>query len=262
MDEKQRPELRRRLAEDMAIDVADNGESGVCCGAGGGDLRQNPCTDESSISLDLSIGFSERSLQVTTKKNLHASDYTVKNQKKGKIEEEMKRVVEENRRLTAMLSSICSRHHALRAQLIDLMTNSPAPESQASFPPAAAPIRRRKSEGVNRIGAADYRGNYKEASSEERARSARVSKICVRADSMVMRDGYHWRKYGQKVIRDNPYPRAYFRCSFAPVCPVKKKVQRSSEDESVLVVTYEGEHNHVQPAPADHHHAHGLRSYC
>ncbi|KAL0312103.1 UNVERIFIED_CONTAM: putative WRKY transcription factor 40 [Sesamum radiatum] len=64
----------------------------------------------------------------------------------------------------------------------------------------------------------------------------------------VVKDGYHWRKYGQKVTRDNPSPRAYYKCSLAPSCPVKKKVQKSANDPSLLVATYEGQHNH-------HHHS-------
>ncbi|KDP33519.1 hypothetical protein JCGZ_07090 [Jatropha curcas] len=77
---------------------------------------------------------------------------------------------------------------------------------------------------------------------------AKPSQIFVRTESkdtsLIVRDGYQWRKYGQKVTKDNPSPRAYFRCSMAPGCPVKKKVQRCVEDKSLLVATYEGEHNH------------------
>ncbi|GJR58950.1 probable WRKY transcription factor 40 [Tanacetum coccineum] len=61
---------------------------------------------------------------------------------------------------------------------------------------------------------------------------------------VIVKDGYQWRKYGQKVTRDNPSPRAYYKCSFAPTCLVKKKVQRSVDDAGIVVATYEGEHNH------------------
>ncbi|KAL5558223.1 hypothetical protein UlMin_034434 [Ulmus minor] len=79
-------------------------------------------------------------------------------------------------------------------------------------------------------------------------RDDKTSQLLVRTDprdnSLIVRDGYQWRKYGQKVTKDNQFPRAYFRCSMAPDCPVKKKVQRSMENKSILVATYEGEHNH------------------
>eukprot|EP00256_Glycine_max_P057195 XP_014624934.1 WRKY transcription factor 63 isoform X1 [Glycine max] len=63
-------------------------------------------------------------------------------------------------------------------------------------------------------------------------------------DSLIVKDGYQWRKYGQKVTKDNASPRAYFRCYMAPICPAKKKVQRCLHDKSILVAIYDGEHSH------------------
>ncbi|KAF3776787.1 putative WRKY transcription factor 7 [Nymphaea thermarum] len=57
-------------------------------------------------------------------------------------------------------------------------------------------------------------------------------------------DEFSWRKYGQKPIKGSPHPRGYYKCSSLRGCPARKHVERASDDPSVLVVTYEGEHNH------------------
>ncbi|XP_072998165.1 probable WRKY transcription factor 49 [Typha latifolia] len=56
-------------------------------------------------------------------------------------------------------------------------------------------------------------------------------------------DGYKWRKYGQKSIKNSPNPRSYYRCT-NPRCNAKKQVERSTEDPETLIVTYEGLHLH------------------
>ncbi|MCD7446401.1 WRKY transcription factor [Datura stramonium] len=59
-------------------------------------------------------------------------------------------------------------------------------------------------------------------------------------------DEYSWRKYGQKPIKGSPYPRGYYRCSSVRGCPARKHVERATDDPGMLIVTYDGEHRHVQ----------------
>ncbi|XP_073032655.1 probable WRKY transcription factor 7 [Primulina eburnea] len=58
-------------------------------------------------------------------------------------------------------------------------------------------------------------------------------------------DDYSWRKYGQKPIKGSPHPRGYYKCSSVRGCPARKHVERAFDDPTMLIVTYEGEHNHA-----------------
>nr|GEV22421.1 DNA-binding WRKY [Tanacetum cinerariifolium] len=63
----------------------------------------------------------------------------------------------------------------------------------------------------------------------------------------IVNDGYHWRKYGQKLVKGNPNPRSYYKCAYA-CCSVRKHVETASHDEKVVVTTYEGRLDHEMPS--------------
>uniref|UniRef100_A0A1D1Y2X1 Putative WRKY transcription factor 2 n=1 Tax=Anthurium amnicola TaxID=1678845 RepID=A0A1D1Y2X1_9ARAE len=85
-----------------------------------------------------------------------------------------------------------------------------------------------------------------EASSSSRA--VREPRVVVQTESEVdiLDDGYRWRKYGQKVVKGNPNPRSYYKCT-NPGCSVRKHVERAAHDLKSVITTYEGKHNHEVP---------------
>ncbi|KAE8715864.1 putative WRKY transcription factor 24 [Hibiscus syriacus] len=72
----------------------------------------------------------------------------------------------------------------------------------------------------------------------------------TRSQVDILDDGYRWRKYGQKAVKNNKFPRSYYRCTHEG-CNVKKQVQRLTKDEIVVVTTYEGMHTHPIQKPTD-----------
>ncbi|KAK6133068.1 hypothetical protein DH2020_033107 [Rehmannia glutinosa] len=68
-------------------------------------------------------------------------------------------------------------------------------------------------------------------------RAIREPRVVVQttSDVDILDDGYRWRKYGQKVVKGNPNPRA-------------------SHDLKSVITTYEGKHNHDVPAARNSSH--------
>ncbi|KAL6999008.1 WRKY Transcription Factor [Sarracenia purpurea var. burkii] len=86
-------------------------------------------------------------------------------------------------------------------------------------------------------------------------RAIREPRVVVQttSDVDILDDGYRWRKYGQKVVKGNPNPRSYYKCTSAG-CTVRKHVERASHDLKSVITTYEGKHNHDVPAARNSSH--------
>ncbi|XP_010539365.1 PREDICTED: probable WRKY transcription factor 2 [Tarenaya hassleriana] len=95
------------------------------------------------------------------------------------------------------------------------------------------------------------RRKLEEAYAEEMSgatRAIREPRVVVQttSDVDILDDGYRWRKYGQKVVKGNPNPRSYYKCT-GPGCLVRKHVERASHDFKSVITSYDGKHNHDVP---------------
>nr|URH10285.1 WRKY18 [Phoebe bournei] len=89
-------------------------------------------------------------------------------------------------------------------------------------------------------------------------KTTRDAKVVVQtgSDLGILDDGYKWRKYGQKIVKGNPNPRSYYKCTYDR-CQVRKHVERASDDAKALVITYEGKHNHERVASKNSYGSYG-----
>ncbi|KAI4365491.1 hypothetical protein MLD38_021471 [Melastoma candidum] len=85
---------------------------------------------------------------------------------------------------------------------------------------------------------------------ESNAMNNGVTRVSFRTKSEkdVMEDGYRWRKYGKKMVKNSPYPRNYYKC-MSEGCKVKKRVERDRDDSDYVITTYEGIHDHESHLP-------------
>lgn len=121
--------------------------------------------------------------------------------------------------------------------------------SSAGRPPLSSSSLKRKCNSMDDAGAKCGSSFGRcHCSKKRKLRVKRVVRVPAISTKMadIPPDDFSWRKYGQKPIKGSPHPRGYYKCSSVRGCPARKHVERALDDPTVLIVTYEGDHNHSQ----------------
>ncbi|CAN6583183.1 unnamed protein product [Malus baccata var. baccata] len=121
-------------------------------------------------------------------------------------------------------------------------------QSSSGRPPLSSSSLKRKCSSVDnvsrlRCGSTTGRCHCSKKRKSKVKRVIRVPAISMKLAD-IPPDDYSWRKYGQKPIKGSPHPRGYYKCSSQRGCLARKHVERAVDDPTMLIVTYEGDHDH------------------
>ncbi|KAL8462502.1 hypothetical protein ACS0TY_033508 [Phlomoides rotata] len=204
-----------------------------------------PTTSDNNI-----IGSSE-----VGRRSANSNDFVV-------VKAELDRMSTENERLRGVLDQINGKYYSLKMHILSIL-NHPKSENKSDdvdhkretvvkeenelVCKAKSKVGEREGWIPNKVGDPDPQSSSNQA--EAAMKKVRVS-VRAQSEAPMITDGCQWRKYGQKMAKGNPCPRAYYRCTMAVGCPVRKQVQRCAEDRSILITSYEGKHNHPLPPAA------------
>ncbi|KAL5559082.1 hypothetical protein UlMin_035293 [Ulmus minor] len=119
-------------------------------------------------------------------------------------------------------------------------------QTSSGKPPLSTNSLKRKCNSVDDVRCGSSSGRC-HCSKKRKSRVKRVVRVPAISAKLadIPPDEYSWRKYGQKPIKGSPHPRGYYKCSSLRGCPARKHVERALDDSEMLIVTYEGDHNHA-----------------